>query len=88
MLQRCETLLQSQVKFALCHAHPQAGGRGIAWLPQSLVTDDLANGQLAAAGGDAWQVALDIRLYRTPASLGTAAQAFWQAARVSSPIGR
>lgn len=55
-------------------------GRGIAWLPASLVQDDLRGRQLVAAGGPAWQVKLDVRLYRDIARMSPAAEAFWDAA--------
>lgn len=63
-------------------------GRGIAWLPQSLVSDELANGRLVPAGGPAWNVTLEIRLYRAPGPLSPAAQAFWNAARIGNKKGR
>ena len=54
-------------------------GRGIAWLPRSLIDADLAAGRLVAAGPDSWNVDLEIRLYRAHAQLGHAAQALWDA---------
>lgn len=60
-------------------------GRGLAWLPQTLIGEDLASGRLVAAtAGDPWQVDLDIRLYRDRAPLGAAAEAFWQAAALGA----
>jgi DNA-binding transcriptional LysR family regulator len=53
-------------------------GRGIAWLPQSLIKDDLAAGTLVEAGHQRWQIPIEIRLYRPRASLSTAAEALWQ----------
>jgi LysR family transcriptional regulator, hypochlorite-specific transcription factor HypT len=55
-------------------------GRGLAWLPRSLVDDDLEAGRLVAAAADEWHVALDVRLYRAGAPIGKAAEAFWAAA--------
>ena len=55
-------------------------GRGIAWLPATLVQDDLDAGRLVVAGGTAWHIALDIRLYRDAAAATAAAQGFWRAA--------
>jgi DNA-binding transcriptional LysR family regulator len=55
-------------------------GRGLAWLPESLVREDLAAGRLRVAGPGHWPVALAIRLYRDPAPLGAHAEAFWAAA--------
>lgn len=55
-------------------------GRGIAWLPRTLVEDDLALGRLVPAAGEDWNVPLEIRLYRDGAPLGKAAEAFWHTA--------
>jgi DNA-binding transcriptional LysR family regulator len=55
-------------------------GRGIAWLPATLVQDDLDAGRLVLAGGAAWHIALDIRLYRDAAAATATAQGFWRAA--------
>ncbi len=55
-------------------------GRGIAWLPATLVQDDLDAGRLVVAGGAAWHITLDIRLYRDAAAATAAAQGFWRAA--------
>ncbi|CAN5471487.1 LysR substrate-binding domain-containing protein [soil metagenome] len=52
-------------------------GRGLAWLPQSLVQDDLASGRLVEAGALEWRIAMQIRLYRDRSTLGPAAAAFW-----------
>jgi DNA-binding transcriptional LysR family regulator len=56
-------------------------GRGLAWLPESLVREEVAAGRLAVTGPDHWVLQLEIRLYRDPAPLGDYAEAFWQAAR-------
>ena len=55
-------------------------GRGIAWLPRTLVEDDLAAGRLVPAADAPWHVDLEIRLYRQREAVGRAAQAFWEAA--------
>lgn len=54
--------------------------RGLAWLPQLLVGDDMAGGRLVAAAPDEWRIELQIRLYRRRAGVGKAAEAFWKAA--------
>ncbi len=56
-------------------------GRGPAWLPGLLVDDDLAAGRLVRAGAPEDSIELELRLVRSPAPLGTAADAFWSAAR-------
>lgn len=55
-------------------------GRGIAWLPRTLVDEDLAAGRLVSAADASWEVELAIRLYRPREGLGHAAEAFWAAA--------
>jgi DNA-binding transcriptional LysR family regulator len=59
-------------------------GRGLAWLPQLLVGDDIASGRLVAAAPDEWRIDLHIRLHRNRASIGKAAEAFWKAATVAA----
>lgn len=54
-------------------------GRGVAWLPESLIAAELANGQLAPAGSASWQVPVDIRLYRQSSDMTPAAEAIWRA---------
>ncbi|MDM0114774.1 LysR substrate-binding domain-containing protein [Variovorax sp. J22R133] len=55
-------------------------GRGIAWLPQTLVEEDIAQGRLVAAASNDWNVPLEIRLYRDGELLGKSANAFWNTA--------
>lgn len=55
-------------------------GRGLAWLPQTLVQEDIDEGRLVAAAGSDWNVPLEIRLYRDRSVLGRAAEAFWRTA--------
>lgn len=50
-------------------------GRGPAWLPQSLVRPDLADGSLVRLGAE--DIALEIRLVRPASTLGRAAEHFW-----------
>jgi DNA-binding transcriptional LysR family regulator len=54
--------------------------RGLAWLPRSLVEDDLAAGRLEACGPAHWRLALEVRLYRDPQPMTPHAEAFWRAA--------
>lgn len=61
------------------------GGRGIAWLPQTLIRDDLASGRLVEAAPREWTIELEIRLYRDRASLGKAAEDFWSAVCSAAP---
>lgn len=52
-------------------------GRGVAWLPQTLIEDELASGKLLDAGSGRWRVPLEIRLYRQRAELAPNAEALW-----------
>ncbi len=52
-------------------------GRGLAWLPMSLVADDLRTGALTDAGAGGWRVPVDIRLYRQQAQMAPVAEALW-----------
>jgi DNA-binding transcriptional LysR family regulator len=52
-------------------------GRGLAWLPMSLVADDLRSGALVDAGAGGWRVPVDIRLYRQQARMAPVAEALW-----------
>lgn len=58
-------------------------GRGIAWLPKSLIDQDLATNRLAPAASDEWSVDLEIRLFRDRTPMGRAAEALWDV--VSQP---
>lgn len=59
-------------------------GRGLAWLPQLLVGEDIASGRLVVAAPDEWRIDLQVRLYRQRAGLGKAAEAFWNAAGLAA----
>ncbi|MGH6627940.1 MAG: LysR substrate-binding domain-containing protein [Burkholderiaceae bacterium] len=55
-------------------------GRGLAWLPMSLIEDELRDGRLVEAGEADWRVEVEIRLFRRQAAEPPAAEAFWRAA--------
>lgn len=52
--------------------------RGVAWLPLSLIADDLANKRLVASGDATWEIGLEIRLFRSHAAMPPAAENFWR----------
>lgn len=54
-------------------------GRGVGWLPESQVKEDLANGTLVVAGGEHWVVPVEIRLYRPKDGLPPKSEEFWAA---------
>jgi DNA-binding transcriptional LysR family regulator len=53
-------------------------GRGVAWLPQSLIADGLRSGALVVAGGPEWNVPVEIRLYRQGAEMAAVAEGLWE----------
>ncbi|HMZ11216.1 MAG TPA: LysR family transcriptional regulator [Plasticicumulans sp.] len=55
-------------------------GRGLTWVPQRLVADDLAAGRLVHAGDASWTIPMSIRLYRPRNLTGAAATRLWAAA--------
>jgi len=55
-------------------------GRGLAWLPRSLIATELEAGKLVEAADARWHVALEIRLFRSPGAMSRAAETFWRAA--------
>ncbi|MET0312677.1 MAG: LysR substrate-binding domain-containing protein [Burkholderiaceae bacterium] len=65
-------------------------GRGIAWLPQSLVADEIAAGRLVAAAPAKANVELEVRLSRHRDALPPAAEAFWKrcTSQLPTPAGR
>lgn len=50
---------------------------GMAWLPLTLVRDDLAAGRLVEAGAPQWRIDMEIRLYRDKAALGAYGEDLW-----------
>jgi DNA-binding transcriptional LysR family regulator len=54
-------------------------GRGVAWLPLSLIAEDLSQGRLVEAAPPSRRLELDVRLYRRAAPEPPAAEAFWRA---------
>lgn len=66
--------------------HQAREGRGLAWLPRTLVQEDLQAGRLVLAGGEDWTVPLEIRLYRDRSQTGATAEAMWAAAAQASDI--
>jgi DNA-binding transcriptional LysR family regulator len=52
-------------------------GRGITWAPRSLVQRELQSGRLLRAGGEEWDIAISICLFRSRSRLTNAAESFW-----------
>lgn len=54
-------------------------GRGIAWLPRTLIAHDMEIGRLVEAADKDWLIDMEVRLYRTGSALGRASEVFWAA---------
>jgi DNA-binding transcriptional LysR family regulator len=52
-------------------------GHGTAWLPISLVADDLATGKLVVAGDETWNIPVEIHLFRAKARQTKAVEELW-----------
>jgi DNA-binding transcriptional LysR family regulator len=52
-------------------------GRGMAWLPESLISEDLAAGRLVRSGGREWDIGIEIHLFRPRSRLSPVAEKFW-----------
>jgi LysR family transcriptional regulator, hypochlorite-specific transcription factor HypT len=56
-------------------------GRGVAWLPESLIREDMAAKRLVPAGTAQWSIPLQIRLFRRRGLQGSVAEEFWKIAK-------
>lgn len=52
---------------------------GVAWIPNSIVADDLAKGRLVRAGKDDDDICLNIKIYRYERNTEPRTEKFWQA---------
>ena len=52
-------------------------GQGLAWLPQTLIEDDLACGRLVLAGPEGAAIVVEIRLFRSSDAQSSAANELW-----------
>lgn len=59
-------------------------GRGVAWVPESLVVEELRSGQLVPAADTSWYIAAEIRLYRARQQSRLPVEQFWAAVSESS----
>lgn len=53
-------------------------GYGVAWIPKSIVVDDLATGRLLRAAEESDDILLDIKIYRYAQNAELRAEKFWQ----------
>lgn len=83
-LERCPTQSVFQAHLASVLRTMVLDGRGMAWLPKTLIAEDLASGRLVEAAPRDWAIETEIRLYRDRSPLGQAAEDFWAAVCATS----
>lgn len=59
-------------------------GEGVAWLPQSTITKELAAGDLVSAGPAAWSLQVELRVYRDSANRSEFLNALWDHLRAGA----
>jgi DNA-binding transcriptional LysR family regulator len=78
-LERCHAQWVFQAHLASVLRTMALDGRGLAWLPQTLIAEDLASSRLVEAAPEDLCIAMEIRLYRDRSPLGRAGEDFWTA---------
>ncbi|MHC2106423.1 MULTISPECIES: LysR family transcriptional regulator [unclassified Methylobacterium] len=70
-----ETVITSHLAATLMTMARQ--GQGVAWLPRTLAEDELSRGRLIRAGSDDFDIAIEIRLFRSRERRNRAADDLW-----------
>ncbi len=84
-LERCPAQAVFKANLASVLHTMALDGRGMAWLPQTLIAEDLAADRLVEAAPPSWRTVMEIRLYRDRLPLGRAAEEFWRAVSTVIP---
>ena len=63
-------------------------GIGLAWLPESSITTELTSGSLVSCGAGAWEVELEIRLYKSAKRLSKPTELIWSAIEACQKISQ
>nr|WP_305123489.1 LysR family transcriptional regulator [Roseomonas sp. GC11] len=77
-----ETVFTSPLAAALQTMARQ--GQGLAWLPRTMVAEDMAAARLVPAGPESFAIPVEIRLFRPQRRLSETAEDFWRAAIAAS----
>ena len=87
---RCQALLLKQAADALSlRLHYESDmaevlkklvmqGEGVAWLPKSTITKELADGELVPAGPASWHLEVELRAYRDSTNRSEFLDKLWQ----------
>ncbi|CAD6558627.1 LysR substrate-binding domain-containing protein [Paraburkholderia metrosideri] len=60
-------------------------GEGVAWLPKSTITKELGSGELVPAGTSAWNLDVELRVYRDSSNRSDFLDTLWHHLRALSP---
>ena len=63
-------------------------GIGLAWLPESSITTELTSGSLVSCGAGAWEVELEIRLYKSAKRLSKPTELIWSAIEARQKVSQ
>ena len=63
-------------------------GEGLAWLPKSAIAAELDEGELVPAGPSAWNLEIELRVYRDASNRNEFLDTLWQHLRAVSPVTR
>lgn len=61
-------------------------GEGVAWLPKSAIVAELDKGELVAGGPPAWNLEMELRVYRDAFNRNEFLDTLWQHLRAVSPV--
>jgi len=75
----CHPVFESSV----CQLHKEMAlrGKGIAWLPDCLIKNELRSGKLVPINPEVYRIPFQLRLYRNRARLSIEAEQFWRTLR-------
>lgn len=85
-----ESKLTAVFESSMCQLHKEMAlrGKGVAWLPDNLIQDELTQGRLIALSPDTLNIPFQIRLYRNHGALHQDAEQLWQHLEKHSQQGR
>jgi LysR family transcriptional regulator, hypochlorite-specific transcription factor HypT len=74
---RCHLSCRYEDSLAVAIVAMARAGHGLAWVPASLVVEDLSAGRLRLAGGSEWDVPFGISIHRSAETSRPRVEAFW-----------
>lgn len=81
---RLNTVYENALSAALLSA--ARAGLGVAWIPDSLLVDDLASGRLVRAAPEEYDQLIEVRMYRAPELSSRLKERFWRRVSELAPL--